>query len=181
MGHLGHKLEQESVQSLLLHVDKQAVVHITNVLVSERRPMMWELRKLKLFLDRLGLQIRRKWIPSVANRFADGLSRRFPYGDLEIQRQLPHSVVAGMQAPIDVFKHRLLGDPLVIRRRKTFDELQQPWDKSKVRLLCPPVDLITASLQNLEVIQAPAMLLIPDWPCQGWYWRASRMGSKVMP
>ena len=57
-GHLGHKLEQESVQSLLLHVDNQAVVHITNALVSASRPMMRELRKLKRCLDRLGLQIR---------------------------------------------------------------------------------------------------------------------------
>ena len=168
MGHLGHKLGQESVQSLLLHVDNPAVVQITKALVSASRPMMQELRKLKLSLDRLGLQIRSEWIPSVANRFADGPSRRFPRGDFQIQRQLRHSVVAGMKAPIDVFKHRPLGDPPVFRRRNAFDELQQPWDKSEVRLLCPPVDLITATLQKLEVSQTPEMLLIPNWPRQGW-------------
>ena len=181
MGHLGHKLEQESVQRLLLHVENQAIVHVTNALVSASRPMMRELRKLKLCLDRLGLQIWSEWIQSVANRFADGISRRFPHGDLQIRRRLRHSVAAGMKDPIDVFKHRPLGDPPVFRRRQAFDELQQPWDKSGVRLLYPPIDLITATLQKLEVSRAPAMLLTPDWPRQGWYWRACRMASKVTP
>ena len=181
MGHLGHKLEQESVQNLLLHVDNHAVVHITNALVSASRPMMRELRKLKLCLDRLGLQIQSEWIPSFANRFANGLSRRFPRGDLQIRRQLRHSVVAVMKAPIEVFKQRPLGDPPVFGRRQAFDELQRPLDKSEVRLLCPPVDLITVTLQKLEVSRAPAMLLIPDWPRQGWYWRECRIASKVTP
>ena len=123
MGHLGHQFEQESIQSLLLHVSNQAVVHITNALVSASFPMMRELRKPKLFLDRPGLQIRSEWIPSVANRFADGLSRRIPSGDLRIRRQLRHSAVAGMKALIDVFKHRHLGDPPVFRRRQSFHEL----------------------------------------------------------
>ena len=65
-GYLGHKLEQESVQSLLLHVDNQAVFHITKALVSANRPMMREPRKLKLCRDRLGLQIRSEWIRSAA-------------------------------------------------------------------------------------------------------------------
>ena len=181
MGHLGHKFEQESVQSLLVHVDNQAVVHITNAQVSASRPMMRDLRKLKLCLDCLGLQIRSEWTPSVANRFADGLWQRFPRGDLQIRRQLRHSVVAGIRAPIDVFKHRTLRDPPVFGRRQVFDELQQPWDKSEVRLLCPPLDLITATLRKLEMSRAPAMLPITDWPRLGWYWGACRMARKVTP
>ena len=42
MGHLVHKLEQESVLILVLHVDNQAVVCITSALVSSNRPMVPE-------------------------------------------------------------------------------------------------------------------------------------------
>lgn len=86
-GNLGTEIAKRGHENLLLHVDNQAVVHITNSFVSASRPMMRELRKLKLELDHMGLKIKAEWIPSGANKFADGILRRFPRGDLQIKMQ----------------------------------------------------------------------------------------------
>lgn len=86
MGSLGDEAVKGGHKDLLLNVDNQAVVHITNAFVSASSPMMREPRLLKVVLDHLGLQIQSEWIPSVANKFTDALARRFPRGDLKIRR-----------------------------------------------------------------------------------------------
>ena len=93
-GALGRRLTKHVKHNLLLHIDNQAVVHTKNSFVSASRPMMRELQCLKLVLKTLGFQIKSEWIPSVANLLADRLSRRFSCGDLQIRRQVRHSVQA---------------------------------------------------------------------------------------
>lgn len=178
-GSLGSQLLHRGHRDLLLHVDNQAVVHITNALVSASRPMMRELRRLKSVLDRHGFHIRSEWIPSVANKFADGLSRRFFRGDLQIKRQLRRSVVAGMKAPRDAFPYRPVGEHPAFARRQAYAELASSWNPGEVRLLCPPVDLIAATLHKLRQTRAPALLLIPAWKRQGWYHTAMQMASRA--
>lgn len=178
-GSLGKRVVQEGHKNVLLHVDNQAVVHITNSFVSASRPMMRELRRLKVVLERLGVQIRSEWIPSVANRFADALSRRFPRGDLQIRRQLRRSVQAGMQAPTDVFPYRPAGEHPVQLRRQAYAELASSWSETEVRFLCPPVDLLHATVHKLRTTQAPAVLLMPDWPHQPWHAAAMQLASRV--
>ena len=178
-GSLGKQLLHQHHRDLLLHVDNQAVVHVINALVSASRPMMRELRRLKSVLDRNGIHIRSEWIPSVANKFADALSRRFSRGDLQIRRQLRRSVVAGMMAPKDAFPYRPVGEHPTFARRQAFQELSSPWSRDEVRLLCPAVDLIPATLHKLQETRAPALLLIPKWPRQGWYHKALQMASLV--
>lgn len=178
-GSLGEKVARSGARDLRLHIDNQAVVHITNSFVSASRPMMRELRRLKIVLDRMGLRIQSEWIPSVANKFADALSRRFPRGDLQIRRQLRRSIVAGMQAPEDVFRYRPLGEHPSYLRKASFKELSVKWEATHVRLLCPPVDLIGATVAKLTQSKAPSILLIPDWPRQPWHQAALRLASRV--
>lgn len=179
LGRLGQRIAASSVTDLLLHVDNQPVTHIVNSLVSASRPMMRELRRLKAVLDRLGIRVKAEWIPSVANKFADALSRRFPRGDLQIRRQLRRSIADGMKAPVDVFKFRPLGEHPSYLRRAFMDELQKEWDRETVRLLCPPVDLIGATVRKLALTKAPALLLIPDWPRQPWHQAAIHLATRV--
>jgi hypothetical protein len=82
MGTLGERVKKEGLSLLRLCVDNSSVVHVTNAFVASRRPMMRELRRLKKVLDEFGLQLSSEWIPSVANKFADALSRRFSPVDL---------------------------------------------------------------------------------------------------
>ncbi len=70
--------------------------------------MMRELRLLKRELDRLGLHIGARWLPSVLNKYADGLSRRFPRGDLQVRNWLRQSLQDGAAAPMTAFPYALL-------------------------------------------------------------------------
>lgn len=178
-GPLGKQLVASGKRSLLLHIDNQPVVHIANALVSASRSMMRELRRLKAVLDHHGIQIRADWIPSVANKFADGLSRRFPTGDLQIRRQLRRSVQAGMRVPLHVFPYRPVGEHPVFLRRQAFAELAADWDKGEVRLLCLPVDLISPTVHRLRQTGAPAILLISEWPRQAWHAAALQLATRT--
>jgi hypothetical protein len=101
MGTLGERVKKEVITLLKLCVDNSSVVHVTNAFVASSRPMMRELRRLKKELDELGLQFFSEWIPSVANKFADALSRRFSPGDLAVRQTLRRFVVDGMMAHLD--------------------------------------------------------------------------------
>ena len=124
--------------------------------------MMRGRRKLMVVLDHLGLYLRTDWIPSVAKTFADALSRRFPHSDLQIRRELWHSVRDLLRAPVDSFPYRPVGEHPVQLRRQSFAKLASQWSREDIRLLCPPVNLIIAAVRKLRLTKAPAVLLIPD-------------------
>lgn len=65
--------------------------------------MMRELRRLKLFMDRLDIIIQTELLPSVMNCNADALSRRFGRGDLHVLSSLWRSIADGMKVPLGVF------------------------------------------------------------------------------
>lgn len=84
-----------------------------------------------------------------------------------------------MGAPHDAFPYKPLEKHPVFRRRQAWEELNRPWEPGEVRMLCPPVDLITPTLSKIRPLGAPRILLIPQWPWQSWYWSAVRMATKV--
>ena len=138
-------------------------------MVSASRPMMRALRLLKRELDHLGVTIAAKLLPSVLNKYADALSRRFPRGDLRVRRCVRQSVLDGIQAPSDSFPYRPQGEHPVFLKQQTLTELQATWDRNITRLLSPPIDLIPAVLRKLSKSMSPAVLLILHWPRQSWF------------
>lgn len=153
-----------------MHTDNQSVAFIDSSFVSCSPAMMdRELRRLNLVPDALGIRIRAKPLPSVANKFADSLSRRFPRGDIQIRLQVRHSVLDGLEAPMDAFPLHPLGEHPVYRRRQAFENLGAPWEPDQVRLLCPPVDLNSPTVAKLHATKVPAILMTPDWPQQPWH------------
>jgi hypothetical protein len=103
MGTLRERVKKEGINLLRLCVDNSSVVHVTNAFEASSRPMMRELRRLEKVRDEVGLQLSSERIPSVANKFADALSRRFSPGDLAVRQSLRRSVVDGMMEPLDSF------------------------------------------------------------------------------
>jgi hypothetical protein len=118
MGTLGERVKKEGIYLLRLCVDNSSVAHVTNAFVVSSRPMMREFRLLKKVLDELWLLLSSEWITSVANKFADALSRRFSPGDLGVGQTLRRSVADGMMAPLDSFPLRPLGEHPVFLRRQ---------------------------------------------------------------
>jgi hypothetical protein len=147
VGNLGERVHREGIKVLRLCVAKTSVKFVTRSFVAASCQMTRELRSLKRVLDYLGRQISSEWLPSILNKYADALSRRFKAGDLTIRRTLRFSVMAGMQAPADSFPWRPLGEHPVFMRRQCYQELVADWLKSEMRLLCPPTDMIGAVLR----------------------------------
>jgi Reverse transcriptase (RNA-dependent DNA polymerase) len=179
MGAIGTKIKEADVKRLLLRTDNTGVMHITNAMVSASRPMMRELRRLKLILDTMGITLSSEWLPSVANKFADALSRHFPRDDLRVRRHLRRSVMDGMRVSKDAFPYKPLGEHPVFERKQAFHELAVRWSTDETRLLCPPLDLVGAVVRKLRMTQAPAVLLVPDWPAQQWYREAITMATTI--
>jgi hypothetical protein len=151
MGTLGERVKKDGISLLRLCVDNSSVVHVTNAFVASSKPMMREHRRLKKMLDGLGLQILSEWIPSVANKFADALSRRFTPGDLAVRQSLRRSVVDGMMATLDSSPPlRPLGEHPVFLRRQCHNELASHWSREETRLLCTPVELMAAVVNSYE-------------------------------
>lgn len=101
--------------------------------------MMRELRKLKVVLDRMRLNICSEWIHSVPNTFSEAFSLHFPRDSLQMLRELQLSVYAGMSTPEDAFLYRPVGEHPVQLRRQDFSDLSFPWAGSEVILLCTQV------------------------------------------
>ena len=184
-GSLVTEVVQKVHADLLLHVDNQAVVRITDLFFSAGRPLMREMRKRKVVLDYLGLNLGTDWIPPVANKFADALSRSFTRGDLQIWRDLRHSARGGMRAPLDSFPSLPVEEHPVLLRRQAFAKLASQWSREDFRLLCLPVDRINATVRKFRLTKAPTVLLIMDWPRQTWnaaaLHLATRSGRLLVP
>lgn len=161
-GNLGKQVAVKGIQELLLHLENKSVVRIMNSFVTESRSLMREFRLLKLVLSKLSVQVRVEWLPSAVTKYADALSRQFPRGDILIRQQLRRSIVDWMRAPLDAFKYFPLGDHPFIRRKLMMDDLEKPMYTSMVRLLCPPVNFIVATVNKLALTKAPAILMTPD-------------------
>jgi hypothetical protein len=179
MGTLGERVKKEGISFLRLCVDNSSVVHVSNTFVASSRPMMRELRRLTKVLDELGLQLSSAWIPSVASKFADALSRPFSPGDLAVRQTLRSSVVDGMMAPLDLFPLRPLGEHPVFLRRQCHNKLASHWSREDTRLLCPPAELMATVVRKLRISKAPALLLMPDCLRQSWHQPAMDMSTKV--
>jgi hypothetical protein len=164
MGNLGEKILDLETKELLLITDNTGVVHITNVPVSATQPIMRELRRLKYILETMGVSLITQWLPSVANKFADALSRRFHTDDLLVRRHLRCSILAGMKELIDAFPYRPFVEQPLFARRQAYTELASHWSTEETRLLCPTLDLMGAVIRKLKWTRAPAILMAPDWP-----------------
>lgn len=141
---------------------------------------MIELRRSKRVLDQLEIRMKASWLPSVMNRYADGLSRRSLRRDAQILPRLRRSVANGLRAPRDAFPYRPLGEHPSIKRRLLLEDLQWDWNHEETLILCPPPDLIPAVLRKPNKTRAPEVPMIPVWPRQPWYAAAVRLAYQVV-
>lgn len=87
--------------------------------------------------------------------------------------------MAGMEAQVDAFPYRPVGEHPPFARIQAYREVDAAWDQANVRLLCLPVDFIAATVHKQRVTKSPAILLIPDWPRQAWHAAALQNAQRV--
>jgi hypothetical protein len=180
-GALPARARQEPPLMLRCALDNQSCVYVLRTMMAAAPSMMLELTLLKGLLGKLRICIAEtEWLPSALNRHADGLSRKFRVGGLEVLQKLRNVVVAGMQQTFDNFPLRPLGEHPVLLAKRTLAELRSAWfPTDPVRLICPPVPAISVVLAKLQQTCARAVLLVPDWPRQPWHATALAMSSRT--
>lgn len=167
------------IRRLLLHEDNAAVVAILNSMVSASRPMMSEIRKLRVLLRVLGVDIEARWIPSAVNRFADSLPRTWAPGDVQASRQLVTSIRHRYQLSLDVFARFPMGETVPKRARQIRTELEKSWDDGCTRLWNTHADFLPLVIRKLEQERPHGLLLCPFWPAQSWFARLRRLASSM--
>jgi hypothetical protein len=80
--HFAAQLKDPQIRKVLLWEDNQAVVAAINKLTSSSPVMVSELRRLQNVLERFGVQIAARWLPSAVNKYADRLSRTWNVRDV---------------------------------------------------------------------------------------------------
>lgn len=82
---------------------------MVNAFVPESPQLMAELRLLKIVLESHGLTVRAEWIPTLAKRYADALSRRICTDALQILQQLRCYIKNVLEVPRDGFRFHPVG------------------------------------------------------------------------
>lgn len=144
LGGLKEPMVPNGVKELMVIADNQSVVHIENSFLSASIPMMSALRRLKMVLDDIGIRNWAERLPSDVNKFADGLSRIFPRGDLLMRRQIRNLVVDGLKDSWDAFQFRHIFENQPYLCTEMYPEFNRDWSKEVLMLICFQVDLIGA-------------------------------------
>jgi Reverse transcriptase (RNA-dependent DNA polymerase) len=178
--HFARELREGGKKRILLWEDNQSVVQAISKMTSRSTAMMSELRKLRTVLQRYGVHIAARWLPSAVNKYADRLSRTWNTQDVQIERRL----VASFQEAFDhqgspIFAHAPLGDHPVAVRKQAWCQLQESWVAGS-RLWTPPPELIPLVLGKISREQACGLMLVPTWPNQPWWGRIATSGGRAV-
>lgn len=111
--------------TLKCRIDKAAVVFIVGNMVTDSAEMMPELRLLKGFMDRKGVEIQPHWISSAKNRFEYHRSRSWDPGDLQASNSVICLLITTLTRVVgkgEVSRYSLSGGEHPVSQRKTEEE-----------------------------------------------------------
>lgn len=168
------------IRRILVREDNQAVVAVLNAMVAASPAMMSELRKLRILLHAMGVELEARWLPTAVNKFADRLSRTWDPADVAVTEELIASMVEEHRVDEVAFRSRPLNEPFQARKKYLQDEMHKPWGDGRSRLFVPPFDLLPLVVRKIEMERAKGVLLAPDWPTQAWYGRLIKCSSRVI-
>lgn len=107
--------------------DNKAVVAVLNAKVVASTAMMSDLRKLRLLLHLMGVDLEARRIPTTVKRFADRLSRIWNPADVEATEEHIGSIRRQHSIEEVSFMSRPLNTPYQVRRKYLQDEMHTSW------------------------------------------------------
>lgn len=162
--------------TLRLRVDNQVAMHVINSLSSRSAALMAELRRLHKVVQRLGITITATWIASVANVWADALSRQ---RDRDTWR-LDNAIFQRLQDrygthTIDRFATALntrcarFNSLLHSQGTEAVDAFSVPWDGNENSWIYPPFSQVARVIDKVVADKATATVVLPVWTAQEWW------------
>lgn len=162
--------------TLRLRVDNQVAMHVINSLSSRSAALMAELRRLHKVVQRLGITINATWIASVANVWADALSRQrdrdnWRLDDAIFQRLQDrygvHTVdrfATALNARCARFNSQRHGPGT-----EGVDTFSVPWGGNENNWIYPPFSQAARVIAKVLADKATATVVLPVWTAQAWW------------
>lgn len=159
-----------------LRVDNKVAMHVANSFTSRSPALMGELRRLHAVIRRLGVTLRATWVASVANVWADALSRQRDRDDWRLNGQIvevlqarygPHTVdrfatTLNTQCVRFNSLHRCPGTEAV-------DAFTVSWGAGENNWVNPPFSQAARVVDKIVAEQATATVILPVWTAQEWW------------
>lgn len=164
---------------LRVRVDNRVAMHVINGFTSRSPALMAELRRLHVVVESLGVSLKASWLPSVANVWADTLSRMRDRAD--------YRMCDAISARLD----QLWGGPTIdmiasavnTRCTRFFSRMRTPgcegvdafsahWGGEDNRWIFPPFSDARRVVDKIIADGATATVVLPVWQAQDWWGNA---------
>ena len=161
---------------LRLRVDSRVAMHVINGFSSRSPALMDELRKLHAVAQRYRVTLRASWLPSVANVWADALSRQSDRHDWRIadrtfsalqQRYGPYTVDR-FASPLNARCPRF-NTKTHAPGTEAVDALSVGWGAGENNWIFPPFNLAELVVAKICVDKATVTVIFPVWGAQQWW------------
>ena len=161
---------------LHLRVDSRVAMHVINSFSSRSPALMSELRKLHTVVRSLGVTLRATWLASVANVWADRLSRQRDKDDWRLSRSVYARLAARYgEHTVDRFAtalnthcprfNSLLHDP----GSEAVDAFSVSWAGAENNWIYPPFSQVEQVLSKVRAEGETATVILPVRTGQEWW------------
>lgn len=161
---------------LRLRVDSRVAMHVVNSFSSRSPVIMQELRKLHDVMQRLGISIEASWLASVANVWADALSRRTDSDDWRLHPGVYEALVRRYgQHTVDRFASPLnavcprFNTQLHAPGTEAVDAFAVWWGGAENNWINAPFSQASRVLDKVIADKATATVILPVWTAQEWW------------
>jgi len=161
---------------LRLRVDSRVAMHVINGFSSRSPVLMAELRRLHAVALSYRVTLRAFWLPSVANVWADALSRRSDPGDWRLTSQVFTDLVQRYgRHTVDRFaspanaKCARFNTALHAPGTEAVDTFSVFWGGLENNWIYPPFNQAARVLDKVRADKATATVILPVWVAQPWW------------
>lgn len=160
---------------LKVKADNSVAMHVLNGFSSRSAALMEELRKLRLQLRTMRVTLEASWLPSIANGWADLLSRRRDRNDwrlapewfARLDRRWGRHTVDQFATCVNAHVARFNSE-LCNPGSEGVNALQQQWEGEN-NWANPPFSLASEVVNHVLKTKATATLVLPVWQAQPWW------------
>ena len=173
-------------RSVLLREDNQAVCALLRSWTSRAPGLQQELRALWALLDSNDITLEPRYIRSGDNWWADSLSRLDDRGDYRLHSRV-FSQLQRAWGPCTVDRFATTNNAQLPRFNSAWacpgtagvDAFAQADWAQELNYCNPPWELLDRLAQHLRETGAPAVVVAPHWPAQGWYQALRSLSSEM--
>ncbi|KAK1865489.1 hypothetical protein I4F81_008020 [Pyropia yezoensis] len=168
-------------------LDSMVSVHVLNSMRSRSPALMDVVRDLHAELHRRHLRAEGYWLSTVANAHADRLSRDRDSSDWGLRRSV-FLVLHSRWGPLTIDRFATVLNTHLPRFNcavanpdaEAVDAYKQHWGGPEHNYTNPPLSQAESAMSKVAADGTSAVLVLPVWPAQRWWWRITRLAQAAV-